>query len=55
MTILQAGSHYDYITVVITAFDQTFVLRLVKNRRVFLVTTVTDRLCFIHTADAAKL
>jgi len=30
--MLQAGSHYSHITVKVTAFDQTFVLRLIKNR-----------------------
>jgi len=30
--MLQAGSHYSHITVRVTAFDQTFILRLMKNR-----------------------
>jgi len=30
--MLQAGSHYGHITAYVTAFGQTFVLNLIKNR-----------------------
>ena len=36
ISILQAGSHYAQITVSVRAFGQTFVLRLIKNRLIFL-------------------
>jgi len=31
-SMLQNGSHYSHITVHVTAFDQTFILRLTQNR-----------------------